>query len=103
MPNGFSVEPSRRGCLDIEISMTKNQKIFPQCRNRLLAQLPKAEFDHLSPLLEPVPLTAKQVLYKDGSRFRYIYFPTSGVVSAMTVMDNERAIEVPSSLRYRLW
>ena len=62
--------------------------------NHLLARLPKDEFNRLSPLLQPVLLTAKQVLYKVRSSMDYVYFPTNGVVSAMTIMVDGSAIEV---------
>jgi len=62
--------------------------------NHLLARLPKDEFNRLSPLLQPVLLTAKQVLYQLRSPIDYVYFPTNGVVSAMTVMVDGSAIEV---------
>jgi CRP-like cAMP-binding protein len=62
--------------------------------NRLLARLPPGEYQRLLPRLQLVPLPMKHVLYEARSPFDYAYFPNWGVVSALTVMDDGRAIEV---------
>jgi CRP-like cAMP-binding protein len=62
--------------------------------NRILAHLPAADYQRLVRLLRPVPLKPKQAIYQVGQAMEYIYFPTSGIVSAMTVMKDGRAIEV---------
>src|ERR1700730_842830 len=62
--------------------------------NRLLARLPVAEDQRLLPHLQIVPLALKQVLYEARSPIDYAYFPNRGVVSALTVMEDGRAIEV---------
>jgi CRP-like cAMP-binding protein len=65
-----------------------------QPANRLLACLPPADYQRLLPKLQAVPLPLKQVLYKAYARIDYLYFPTAGVVSAMTIMEDGSAIEV---------
>ncbi|HLN29368.1 MAG TPA: Crp/Fnr family transcriptional regulator [Gemmataceae bacterium] len=62
--------------------------------NQLLARLPPAEYRRLLPCLQHVPLELKHVLYEAGSPIDYAYFPNRGVVSALTVMEDGRAIEV---------
>ena len=62
--------------------------------NRLLARLPPEEYQRLVPRLQPVPLALKQVLFEARSSMDYAYFPNRGVVSALTVMADGRAIEV---------
>jgi len=62
--------------------------------NKLLACLPTAELEKLAPLLREVPLDAKQIIYHVRSSIDYVYFPTSGVISAMTLMEDGSAIEV---------
>jgi CRP-like cAMP-binding protein len=62
--------------------------------NRLLARLPPEEYQRLLPHLQLVPLELKHVLYEARSPIDYAYFPNRGVVSAMTVMEDGRAIEV---------
>jgi CRP-like cAMP-binding protein len=62
--------------------------------NRLLARLPPKEYQRLLPFLQLVPLELKHVLYEARSLIDYAYFPNRGVVSALTVMEDGRAIEV---------
>src|ERR1700687_5397019 len=62
--------------------------------NRLLARLPPADYQRLFPRLQLVPLALKHVLYEARSPIDYAYFPNRGVVSAVTVMEDGRAIEV---------
>jgi CRP-like cAMP-binding protein len=62
--------------------------------NRLLALLPPTEYQRLLPRLQLVPLALKHVLYHARSPIDYAYFPNRGVVSALTVMQDGRAIEV---------
>jgi CRP-like cAMP-binding protein len=62
--------------------------------NRLLARLPPDEYQRLRRHLQLVPLALKHVLYEARSSVDYAYFPNRGVVSALTVMEDGRAIEV---------
>ena len=62
--------------------------------NRLLALLPEAEYRRLVPLLKPVKLPFKKVLYESRGPIDYSYFPTGAVTSALTVMEDGSAIEV---------
>src|SRR3984893_3353428 len=62
--------------------------------NQLLARLPPKEYQRLLPHLQLVPLELKHVLYEARSLIDYAYFPNRGVVSALTVMEDGRAIEV---------
>jgi CRP-like cAMP-binding protein len=56
--------------------------------------LPPEEYQRLLPRLEVVPLAMKHVLYEARTHIDYAYFPNRGVVSALTVMEGGRAIEV---------
>jgi CRP-like cAMP-binding protein len=62
--------------------------------NRLLARLPPDEYKRLLPRLQLVPLESRQVLYEARSPLHHAYFPVRGVVSAVAVMEDGRAIEV---------
>src|ERR1700687_2870903 len=62
--------------------------------NRLLARLPPEEYQRLLHHLKLVPLELKHVLFEARSSIDYAYFPNRGVVSALTVMEDGRAIEV---------
>jgi CRP-like cAMP-binding protein len=52
------------------------------------------EYQRLLPGLQLVPLALKHVLCEARSFIEYAYFPNRGVVSALTVMEDGRAIEV---------
>ncbi len=62
--------------------------------NALLAYLPAGELQRLSTMLQPVTLEFKSTLYNVGGPIDYVYFPRSGIISAMTAMGDGRAIEV---------
>ncbi|MBD1925377.1 Crp/Fnr family transcriptional regulator [Trichocoleus sp. FACHB-90] len=62
--------------------------------NRLLAALPKAEYQRLVPYLESVPLPLKQVLYKRGESIEYVYFPHRAIVSLIATTEEGSNVEV---------
>jgi CRP-like cAMP-binding protein len=62
--------------------------------NRLLARLSPGELAKLSPALHAVSLNRRETLQKVRSEFEYVYFPISGIISAMIVMRDGSAIEV---------
>jgi CRP-like cAMP-binding protein len=57
--------------------------------NRLLARLPKREFNRLHRRLEKVPLTTKTVLHEVDQAIDYMYFPMSGIVSLLSRDDEQ--------------
>jgi CRP-like cAMP-binding protein len=61
--------------------------------NRLLAALPDYSYSALEPLLEPADLRLGAVLYESGGPRRYVYFPTSGIVSLLYVLENGASAE----------
>ena len=62
--------------------------------NHLLAALPTAEFERLSPHLELVPMLLGEFLYESGGRLQHVYFPTTAIVSLHYVMENGASAEV---------
>lgn len=62
--------------------------------NRILNALPPEEYDHLSPHLEHVTLSLRQVLYRPEQPFTHVYFPESGTVSIVSVFEDGRHVEV---------
>ena len=62
--------------------------------NKLLAALSRAEYQRLSPHLEPVTLEFGEVLYEPGDTIRHVYFPNDSLVSLLTVVDRHLALEV---------
>lgn len=61
--------------------------------NRILAALPVAELTHLRNHLEFVDLPKGQMLCEAGTRFEWLYFPVSGIVSLLHVMADGSAAE----------
>ena len=62
-------------------------------RNYLLAALPPAEFEALSPHLELVPMRLGEMLYGPGGQLQHAYFPTTAVVSLHYVMESGATAE----------
>lgn len=63
-------------------------------RNRLLAALPREDYQNLLPFLEPVKLAYEEILYEPHTRIRHVYFPNDCFVSMLTTVDGGRAAEV---------
>jgi CRP-like cAMP-binding protein len=62
--------------------------------NRLLAVLPKKDYRSIAPHLSPVSLDRNQIIHEADKPVRYVYFPTSGVVSILNTMGERMSIEV---------
>jgi CRP-like cAMP-binding protein len=63
-------------------------------QNHLLAALPAAEYERLSPHLELVQMPFGDVLYEFGGELRYVYFPTTAIVSLVYVMEDGASTEI---------
>jgi CRP-like cAMP-binding protein len=63
-------------------------------QNHLLAALPAAEFDRLSPHLELVTMPLGEALYESGGRLLHVYFPTTSIVSLLYVLESGATAEV---------
>ncbi len=62
--------------------------------NRLLAALPPEEYDEVLPALEPVALAPGMVLYESGDPQPYLYFPDSGMVSLLYLLEDGGSTEL---------
>ena len=62
--------------------------------NHLLSVLPQAERVRLAPHLVPVDMTLGQVVYESGDRQRFVYFPTTSIVSLLYVMEDGASAEI---------
>lgn len=80
--------------------------------NQILAALPSSEFERLAPHLYRTKLTRNTVLYDAGDEVHRAYSVQSGVVSLVTISEdnehieagvigNEGMVGIPSILRYR--
>ena len=63
-------------------------------KNQLLAALPDAEWQRWLPQLEAVEMPLGQVLYESGSTLRYVYFPTSSIVSLLYLLESGASAEI---------
>lgn len=61
--------------------------------NKLLASLPRDQFELLAPLLTTVSLGQGIVLAEPGDEFDHVYFPHSRMLSLFVVMRDGKAIE----------
>jgi len=63
-------------------------------KNKLLAYLPREDFERLRPHLKTIPLKAKQVLHPVNEPVRQVFFLNGGVASMTTVMKNGAMVEI---------
>ena len=66
----------------------------PFVKNRLLASLPREEYERLQPYLEPISLYLKQELYQPNEPIEFVYFPLEGVYSLLSLSSEGELIEV---------
>lgn len=74
--------------------MSKTTTLRAPPTNRLLAALPKDEYRRLLPSLEPFPLVFGEVIYEPGDLIRYVYFPSSGIISLLAAVEDRATLEV---------
>src|SRR5688572_31018715 len=63
-------------------------------QNHLLAALPAADLLRLVPQLEAVPLPLGAPIYESDGAQGHVYFPTSGIVSLLYVMNDGASAEI---------
>jgi len=63
-------------------------------KNKLLACLPRADFDRLRPHLRTLPIQPKQVFHPVNEPIKDVVFPNGGVASVTTVMQDGTMIEI---------
>lgn len=62
--------------------------------NRLLATLPRDEYERLLPDLETVSLPHRLVVYAPNEAIEYVYFPKNCVISLIIFMEDGSGVEV---------
>jgi CRP-like cAMP-binding protein len=62
-------------------------------KNRILRQLSADELRSIQPWLTALELRSNTVLHEQGAAIDHIYFPSSGMVSLLAIMQNGEAIE----------
>jgi CRP-like cAMP-binding protein len=63
-------------------------------QNHLLNALPAEDFKRIAAHLELVPLKLGDILYEPGVKLRYVYFPTTAIVSLLYVMEDGASAEI---------
>jgi CRP-like cAMP-binding protein len=63
-------------------------------QNHLLDALPAGDYERLASHLELIPMNLGDVLYESGARLRYVYFPTTSIVSLLYVMEDGASAEI---------
>lgn len=73
---------------------SSNQRAAAIADNQLLASWPSDIWAEVGPDLEPVELVQGQTLQEAGVTTKYVYFPTSAVVSLVSGMQDGGSAEV---------
>ncbi len=63
-------------------------------QNHLLDALPAEDYKRIAAHLELVPLKLGDILYEPGIKLRYVYFPTTAIVSLLYVMEDGASAEI---------
>ncbi len=66
----------------------------PPIANRLLASLPKKDYQALQRHLEEVPLVFEEILYQPNDLITDVYFPNSGIVSLLAGVNERATLEM---------
>ena len=61
--------------------------------NLILAAIDPDEYESMRAVLTPHPLRMRETLQEAGDPAEFVYFPTSGIISVLTVMENGMMIE----------
>ena len=63
-------------------------------QNHLLDALGDDEYNRLAPHLELIQMPLGEVLYESGGRLKYVYFPTTCIISLLYVMEDGASAEI---------
>ena len=63
-------------------------------RNLLLAALPSSDYSRIARSLDTSPLQLKSLFHRAGDPVEYVYFPGGGFFSLVTVLKDDRMVEV---------
>src|SRR5215211_6469767 len=74
--------------------MPTNADVSDPTYNRLLAALPREEYERILPHLGHVSFKLGEVVYESGGEMGHIYFPTTAIVSLLYLMENGASAEM---------
>jgi CRP-like cAMP-binding protein len=63
-------------------------------QNRLLAMLPREEYERILPHLNHISFSLGEVIYESGGLMHYIYFPANAIISLLYMMENGSSAEM---------
>jgi hypothetical protein len=64
----------------------------PPIANRILAALPKKDYQELQRHLEEIPLVFEELLYRPNVLISDVYFPNSGVISLLAGINELQSV-----------
>src|SRR5664279_3665500 len=73
--------------------MTEPARQTPH-QNHLLNALPANDYDRIASHLELIAMPLGDVLYESGDQLRYVYFPTTCILSLLYVMEDGASAEI---------
>jgi CRP-like cAMP-binding protein len=74
-------------------SLAETQRVPSRIGNLILSAITDADYEQLKPLLHSQPVRMGETLHEAGDSAAYVYFPISGVISVLTVLENGLMIE----------
>src|ERR1044071_78484 len=74
--------------------MPTNADTSDPTKNRLLAALPREEYERILAHLGHVSFKLGEVVYESGGQMEHIYFPTTAIVSLLYLMENGSSAEM---------
>jgi len=74
--------------------MSAAEDVCSPRKNRLLASLPREEYEAILPHLGHVSLALGEVVYESGGQIDHIYFPTTAIISLLYTMENGSSAEM---------
>ena len=76
------------------MAVLKNNSNGSLSVNRLLATLPKSEYNRLLPKMKTVSLVLGEDLYEPGDAIKYVYFPNDSIISLISRLSGTAWLEV---------
>ena len=74
--------------------MHTTTEAYDPAGNRLLASLPREDYERLLPHLGAVTFSLGEVVYESGGKMEHIYFPTTAIISLLYMMENGSSAEM---------
>lgn len=74
--------------------MPKAKKLTTSLQNFILASLPQEDFESLAPSLQLIRVKPEEVIYRAHEPIKYVYFPTTAMLSWIGITEAGERIEV---------